>query len=31
MLDLRKLEKEMTTNMTYQNDQVTEAMEVNFA
>jgi hypothetical protein len=23
--------KEMKTNMTYENDQVTEAMEVNFA
>jgi hypothetical protein len=30
-VDLRKLEKEMKTNMTYDNDQVTEAMEVNFA
>jgi hypothetical protein len=30
-LDLRKLETEMKTNMTYENDQVTEAIEVNFA
>ena len=29
--DRQKLEKEMTTNMTYENDYVTEAMEVNFA
>jgi hypothetical protein len=26
-----ELEKQITTNMTYENDQVTEAMEVNFA
>jgi hypothetical protein len=26
-----KLEKEMRTNMSYENDQVTQAMEANFA
>jgi hypothetical protein len=27
----RKLKKEMTTNMTYENDQVTKAMKVSVA
>jgi hypothetical protein len=28
---LESLRKEMTTNVTYENDQVTKGMEVNFA